>query len=219
MTDAKHQGDVARALVAKFIDDSRDGVTRSLGSLVDFSWALASLELVGEFEQDFKDVIAQIVQQQPPQNRVPLMKLFDVFCALELEHKALGVSVPAVWKAACDDADRFEMEKLESSRLHNEIVMRFDHLRGMANGMRWQLRMLRNQPAGPYRVDMLDEESKIVLDVETISWPVSRRMKHEFLAGLGFKPLRIDYWEWRRARNEEDQNLFLEREVTRALQP
>ena len=28
----------------------------------------------------------------------------------------------------------------------------------------------------------------------------------------------LQYWEWRRARTEEDQNLFLEREVTRALE-
>jgi len=217
MTDAKHQGDVARALVAKFIDDSRDGVTRSLGSLVDFSWALASLELVGEFEQDFKDVIAQIVQQQPPQNRVPLMKLFDVFCALELEHKALRVEVPAVWKNACDEADRFEMEKLESSRLHNEVVMRFDQLRGTASGTRWQLRMQRNQQCGPYRVDMLDEDTRVALDLEIISWPTARHMKHRLLKGLGYRPVRLEYWDWRRTRSEEDQNTFLEREVCRAL--
>eukprot|EP00425_Heterocapsa_triquetra_P018424 CAMPEP_0195128094 /NCGR_PEP_ID=MMETSP0448-20130528/138450_1 /TAXON_ID=66468 /ORGANISM="Heterocapsa triquestra, Strain CCMP 448" /LENGTH=49 /DNA_ID= /DNA_START= /DNA_END= /DNA_ORIENTATION= len=49
--------------------------------------------------------------------------------------------------------------------------MRFDHLRGTANGTRWQLRMQRNQQCGPYRVDMLDEDTKIALDVETISWP------------------------------------------------
>mmetsp|Transcript_129369 Transcript_129369/g.258287 ORF Transcript_129369/g.258287 Transcript_129369/m.258287 type:complete len:584 (-) Transcript_129369:37-1788(-) len=218
MANALHQLDFARTLVEKYVGDG-PFKGRTLGSLADFCWALCNLGLVDEYSQEFKAAIEEIFDRSPPQNRVPLIKLFDVLGALELEHKGLSIPVPAIWKAACDDADRFEMEKLESSRLHNEIIMRFDHLRGMANGMRWQLRMLRNQPTGPYRVDMLDEDSKIVLDVETISWPVSRRMKHEFLRGLGFKPLRIDYWEWRRARSEEDQNLFLEREVTRVLQP
>merc|ERR1719400_1074394 len=128
-----------------------------------------------------KAALDEVFDRTPPQNRVPLQKLFDVICALDLEHQAHGVSVPAVWKAACDDADRFEMDKLDNSRLHNEVVMRFDHLRGMAKGLRWQLRMKRNQQCGLYRADMLDEETKIVLDVETIVWPCSRRMKHRLL--------------------------------------
>merc|ERR1712060_1022463 len=101
----------------------------------------------------------------------------DVICALDLEYQSLGVTVPQLWKAACDDADRFEMDKLESSRLHNEIVMRFDHLRGVTKGLRWQLRMQRNKQCGPYRVDMLDEDTNIALDIETIIWPCNRTMK------------------------------------------
>merc|ERR1712113_511790 len=136
-----------------------------------------------------------IFERFPPQNRVPLVKLFDVICALDLEYQSLGVTVPQLWKAACDEADRFEMDKLESSRLHNEIVMRFDNLRGIASGTRWQLRMQRNQQCGPYRVDMLDEASKVALDVEIISWPTSRRMKHRLLCTLGYRPVRLEYWE------------------------
>merc|ERR1712060_781769 len=114
----------------------------------------------------------------------------DVICALDLEYQSLGVTVPQLWKAACDDADRYEMDRLETSRLHNEIVMRFDHLRGKANGVKWQLHMQRNQPCGPYRVDMFDEDTKIALDLEIISWPVSRHLKHRLLEILGFHPLR-----------------------------
>merc|ERR1719382_1064339 len=160
----------------------------------------------------------EIFDRPTPQNRVPLIKLFDVLCAVELEHKKLKLSVPAAWRAACDDADRFEMDRLEGSRLHNEIVTRFDHLRGRAGGVRWQLRMQRNQQCGPYRVDMLDEDTRVALDVEIVSWPTSRHMKHRLLAGLGFRTLRLDYWEWRRARTEDDQNTFLEREVCAVLE-
>lgn len=215
MTDARHQLDVARGLFSSYFDAPPQG--KSLNSMVNVCWALCSLELVPEFKKEFAATLDQIFERQAPQNRIPLTKLFDVVCCIDLEHKALGVTVPAAWKAACDDADRFEMDRLESSRLHNEIVMRFDNLRGNANGMKWQLRMQRNQPCGPYRVDMLDEDTKVVLDVEIISWPTSRRLKHRLLQDLGYKPLRLDYWEWRRARSEEDQNTFLEREVSRLL--
>lgn len=218
MVDARHQVDFARELVDKYVALGESGPRRSLGSLIDFAWSLCSLELVDEFEKDFKAVVEEIVDRPAPQNRVPLTKFFDVICALEIEHKGLKLNIPPTWRAACDDADRFEMEKLDSSRLHNEIVMRFDHLRGIANGTRWQLRMQRNLPAGPYRMDMMDEDTKICLDIETVSWPTSRKMKHRLLSSQGFQPLRIEYWEWRRARTEEDQNIFLEREVVQMME-
>lgn len=218
MVDARHQLELARTLMAQYLDSPRAVKSKSLSSLVDVAWSLCALGLLEELSDDFKAVMDEVFDRSPPQNRVPLLKLFDVLCAVEVEHQGLGVVVPAVWKAACDDADRFEMDKLEPSRLHNEIVMRFDHLRGVANGLRWQLRMQRNQQCGPYRVDMLDEDTKIALDVETIIWPCSRAQKHRVLSGLGFRPLRLEYWEWRRARTEEDQNAFLEREVSRLLE-
>lgn len=218
MVDARHQVDLVRSLVGQYVALGETGPSRSLGSLIDFSWGLCALELIDEFEAEFQAIMAEIFDRPTPQNRVPLVKLFDVICALEVEHKKLKLNVPAAWRAACDDADRFEMDRLESSRLHNEIVMRFDHLRGMANGTRWKLRMLRNQQCGPCRVDMLDEESKIAIDVEIVSWPTSRKLKHRLLRDLGFQPLRLEYWDWRRARTEEDQNVYLEREICQLLE-
>lgn len=218
MVDARHQLELGRTLVAQYFDSPSAVKSKSLSSLIDVAWSLCSLGLIEEFSDDFKALLEEVFDRSPPQNRVPLLKLFDVLCALELEYKHLGVAVPQIWKAACDDADRFEMDKLESSRLHNEIVMRFDHLRGVTKGLRWQLRMQRSQQCGPYRVDMLDEDTKIALDIETIIWPCNRTMKHRLISNLGFKPIRLEYWEWRRARSEEDQNVFLEREVNRLLE-
>lgn len=58
--------------------------------------------------------------------------------------------------------------------------MRFDNLRIATNGMRWKLQMVRNAQCGPYRVDMLDEESKTALDLEIISWPTARHLAFQF---------------------------------------
>jgi len=215
MTEAHHQADLVRDLVARFAADESP---KTLTALADVAWALCALDMVRELEDDFKNILNQIFEMQPPQNRVPLMKMFDVICALELEYKDVSVSIPAIWKAASDDADRYEMDRLEPSRLHNEIVTRLDHLSGMANGVKWSLRMQRNHGCGPFRVDMMDEETKLVLDVEIISWPTSRKLKHRLAKGLGYKPLLLEYWEWRRARTEEDQAAFLEREIVRVLE-
>ncbi|CAE7765309.1 unnamed protein product, partial [Symbiodinium sp. CCMP2592] len=218
MVNARHQLDLARTLVKQYADSPGGVQPMSGGSLIDVAWALVALDLAREFDAELKAVLEETFSRNPPQNRVPLTKLFDVICALELEYKDLGITVPNTWKAACADADRFEMERLESARLHNEVVMRFDHLRGATNGMRWQLRMQRNQACGPYRVDLFDEDTKTALDLEIISWPTARHLKHRLLEGLGFRVLALQYWDWRRARTEEDQNLFLEREVNRVLE-
>jgi len=218
MVDARHHGEFICSLIGRYIALGSEGPKRSLNSLADFAWSLCALELVGDFKDDFKAVMGEIFDRSPPQNRVPLVKLFDVINTVALEHKKLKLEVPKAWVAACDDADRFEMDRLEASRLHNEIVMRFDSLKGMANGTRWQLRMLRNQPCGPYRVDLFDEESKVALDVEIISWPSSRKLKHRLLSNLGFLPLRIEYWEWRQARTEEEQVKYLEAAVNQLLE-
>lgn len=218
MVHATHQADFSRSLVDQYMSGSQDLSRVALGSLVDFAWSLQSLELAGEFSTEFTAVLAEIFGRSPPQNRLPLMKLYDVICGLELQYQSLGVQVPPSWRAACDEADRYEMDRLESSRLHNEIVMRFDHLRGMANGTRWALRMQTGCTCGPYRVDLLDEDTKVCMDVEMISWPFARHAKHRRLEELGYKPIRLDYWAWRRARTEEDQHSFLQREVVNVLQ-
>eukprot|EP00933_Yihiella_yeosuensis_P070882 TRINITY_DN79046_c0_g1_i1.p1 TRINITY_DN79046_c0_g1~~TRINITY_DN79046_c0_g1_i1.p1 ORF type:complete len:575 (-),score=99.25 TRINITY_DN79046_c0_g1_i1:180-1904(-) len=218
MVNARHQLDLARDLIDQYVNSPGGVPGMSGGSLIDFAWSLCALDLVKEHKKEFQAVMAEIFERSPPQNRVPLMKLFDVINALELEYKDLGISVPKPWQAACDDADRFEMDRLESSRLHNEIVMRFDHLRGSAEGMKWQLRMQRNQPCGPFRVDMIDEDTKIALDIDIISWPITRHLKHRLLENQGYRMLCLEYWDWRRARTEEDQNIFLEREINRLLE-
>eukprot|EP00434_Breviolum_minutum_P024524 symbB.v1.2.021663.t1/scaffold1886.1/size97136/2 len=213
MVNAKHQLDKARSLAAQYVD-SLGGIPKmSGGSLIDYAWALVALDLVREFEADFVAAMSETFNRTPPQNRIPLLKLFDVLCALELEYKDLKVQVPSSWKNACDDADRYEMDRLESSRLHNEVMMRFDQLRGSSKGVRWKLQMQRNSSCGPYRVDMLDQDTKIAVDLEIVSWPTARHLKHRLLEAQGYRMVNLQYWDWRRARTEEDQNLFLEREV------
>ena len=218
MVDARHQLETAKSLVASFIGDKHSFAQKSTNSLIDFAWALLALDLVSaDLSKDFTAVLNEIFERETPQNREALLKMFDVFCTLELEHQYLGITIPANWKNACTDADRMEMDRLESSKLHNEVMMRFDKLRGSSNGMKWQLMMTRNEACGPFRVDMLDKDTKIALDLEIISWPTQKHLKHRLLERQGYRMVNLQYWDWRQARTEEDQNLFLEAAVTNAL--
>eukprot|EP00929_Paragymnodinium_shiwhaense_P088352 TRINITY_DN48658_c0_g1_i1.p1 TRINITY_DN48658_c0_g1~~TRINITY_DN48658_c0_g1_i1.p1 ORF type:complete len:582 (-),score=133.76 TRINITY_DN48658_c0_g1_i1:13-1758(-) len=215
MVDARNQLELCRTLVAEYAQV--EGVHKTLTSVADFSWALCSLELADEFQGELSEALRQIFAQKPPRNRVPLMKLFDVITALDTELKSLGIKVPQEWRAACEEADAFEMEKMEAARLHSEVMLRFDEMAKLGAGLKFQLKMERNRQCGPYRVDMFDEGSNLAVDLEVVSWPTSRRLKHRILQGLGYKTLRLDYWDWRRTRTEDDQNTFLQRQVSQAL--
>eukprot|EP00929_Paragymnodinium_shiwhaense_P098842 TRINITY_DN60358_c0_g1_i1.p1 TRINITY_DN60358_c0_g1~~TRINITY_DN60358_c0_g1_i1.p1 ORF type:complete len:542 (-),score=154.55 TRINITY_DN60358_c0_g1_i1:106-1731(-) len=213
MVDARQQGKALKQLVDHFMRLHTE--KKSLTAAVDFSWAMFSLEMHNKHKKELKEVLTWILSSgPPPQSRALLVKLFDVLCALEIKAKSFKIEVPKDWYAACEDANRMDMDKLESSVMHSEVVSRFDNLSGQVNGQRWQLRMLQNQQCGKYRVDMLDEESKVVLDIETIRWPVSRKMKHRHLQdNMGYKPIRLDYWQWRLLQSEEEQNSYLREAV------
>ncbi|CAK9018983.1 unnamed protein product [Durusdinium trenchii] len=218
MVKATHQLETCRTLAAQYVDSEGGIPQMSGGSLIDYAWSLAAMDLVEDFEKDFRAALEETFKRKVPQNRTPLMKFFDVICALDLEYQHLKIQVPSTWRAACDEADRFEMDRLESSRLHNEVMMRFDQLQGSSKGLKWRLKMQRNGVCTPYRVDMLDEKLGIALDLEIISWPTARHLKHRLLEGKGYRMVKLEYWDWRRARSEEDQSVLLEREVTKALE-
>ena len=59
---------------------------------------------------------------------------------------------------------------------------------------------------------------RLAIDLEIVSWPTARHVKHRLLEAQGYRMVNLQYWDWRRARTEEDQNLFLEREVTQVLE-
>lgn len=219
MVNARNHIETAQEPASRYAEAGRMGFqNRSTNSLIDFVWALAALDLVGQFQEHFTGALGEVFERNTPQNREPLLKLFDICCALEMDYADLDIKVPAPWKAACEDCDKMEMDRLENSKLHNEVMMRFNQLRASTKGMKWELQMQRNAGCGPYRVDMFDEDTKIAVDLDIVSWPTSRHMKHRLLQRDGYRMLNLQYWHWRQARTEEDQNLFLEAAVTRALE-
>eukprot|EP00971_Amphidinium_carterae_P180352 3577146-Amphidinium_carterae.1 len=97
MLEAHQHADLVRDLVARFRDEEGP---RTLTALADVAWTLCSLDMVRELNEDFQQIMEDVFSKPPPQNRVPLVKIFDVLCALELEYKDVSVTVPATWKAA-----------------------------------------------------------------------------------------------------------------------
>ena len=70
---------------------------------------------------------------------------------------------------------------------------------------------------GPFRADLSDERTGIVVDIDAPNRPVNRYVKHRILESLGFKPVSISYWRWRQCKSDEDQMDFLDRLMTGLL--
>ena len=66
---------------------------------------------------------------------------FPFMRILLYEHRHIFDGDFPILLVLCGAEDRYEMDRLESSRLHNEVMMRFDQLRGSSNGVRWKLQM------------------------------------------------------------------------------
>ncbi|PFH37179.1 hypothetical protein BESB_036370 [Besnoitia besnoiti] len=128
----------------------------------------------------------------------------EIIHALELEKASPRVDVPPNWRAMVDQANREEQARLEYSGLQNELTLVLDSLRG-----KFQLQIQKNQPAGPYNVQFLDDETKICLEIDYPCCRTPHIIKGRHLKQLGYRYLLVDCWQWRRLRSEAEQTVFL----------
>ncbi|CBZ54664.1 conserved hypothetical protein [Neospora caninum Liverpool] len=128
----------------------------------------------------------------------------EVIHALDLEKASPSVDVPPQWRAMVDQANREEQARLEHSGLQNELTLVLDSLRG-----KFQLQIQKNQQAGPYNVQFLDDETKICIEIDYPCCRTPHIIKARHLKQLGYHYLLVDCWQWRRLRSEAEQTVFL----------
>merc|ERR1711874_378890 len=93
------------------------------------------------------------------------------------------------------------------SPMHKSLQRLFDCSRasGETRSSQISLSLRSGLHAGPFPVDFLDVATGVVVDVEYISWPVALKLRHRMLRKIGYIPIRLDYWEFRRARSDTDR--------------
>ncbi|EER15556.1 hypothetical protein Pmar_PMAR016241 [Perkinsus marinus ATCC 50983] len=137
-----------------------------LSSLVDMAWGMCACQAA---QSDLlQDIAGEIYGCQPPRNRDILAKMIEVDRALVLEGK--GVEAPEAWQLAFAEAQRMEIERSEKSRLHFEVLDALEALKG-ARGLDVRLNIVRNKKIGGYVVDFFDEETKLVIEIDTLKKP------------------------------------------------
>ncbi|CAE8603160.1 unnamed protein product, partial [Polarella glacialis] len=130
-----------------------------------------------------------------------LIKLHDVVAHLQVHDPKAAKVVPALWREAASQAARLEAERLGASPVHKQVQAIVQRL-GVNSSC---------CTAGAFTVDFLDEESRLVLDIELVSWPVTCRVRHDVLRQIGYKPARLEYWDWKALRSSGDREAFLVR--------
>ena len=173
-----------------------DAAVRQLHGLsseasVDAAWGLCRLERDSEALK-----LAQEVLDRPPcKSRAALQAMLEICIHLKL-------TPGAAWRAAMDETDKIEQERLENSKLHADVLLVLEKV----TCRKWA----RNLRVGEhYRVDFYDAASKTVVDLDTLNRPVNRALKHMQFKSDGFNAVAIDYWRFRASsRTVEDQQKF-----------
>jgi len=223
MTDVKSHTTLARLLVVQY-GEGRHPKLRAAD--VDAAWALCALGLAKRYKKVMDDILMRVFDRSPPQNFPLLLKLYDVVCAADLEHFVYDADIPSVWRTAVTEAAKSDMHHLTASRHEGS------HSHGIRTCLEslhedtdcvWedvtvpQLQMKQNVLIGPVRVELLDEVTHLVVDTELAGSPVTRRVRHQLVKLLGYKPFRVESWDWQQAGSEADRRTFLARHVRLAL--
>jgi len=192
--------------------------TQSLhvGHLCDAAWALAARPIGSSSE--LAAVCSAAFEQKPSQQRAPLLRMSEAVAALELEYPDVEVSLPGPWRTILEDVQRMDQDRLETAGMHRAILDSLDRFTPSPS-FPYEIQFTRNAVAGRYRVEFLDEKNGLCLEVDTLNRVVPPHMKVRHLklqtaTNQKFKyyyPAVINYWNWRRIRDPEDQELTIKR--------
>ncbi|KAF8820049.1 hypothetical protein IE077_003641 [Cardiosporidium cionae] len=138
------------------------------------------------------------------EHREILARLVEVVHTVEIELPEYAMAVPPAWRAAMEEFEHAQMTRSETSRMLKELLLVLDSL-----PLKTKLHFQTNQQAGPYRVDLLDANSKICLSIDWISRVTLPDLQHRNLSKLGYQAIPISFWLWRRLRTEDEQRKFL----------
>lgn len=204
---AKNSDEIASQLVKGYFTARGE---KTLKGHSEVAWAICYFNLQN-CRSELETCLKFIYAQNRTSNLTILRLLSEVVVAVKQSDFSkppmdpVVTTTPPIWTAGMADAVLKEQEKTDSSRLYAEVMVELDQMRGAS-----KLVMQRNQAVGPYIVDFLEESSKIVLDIDTLSRSQPKGLKHRHLEQLGYKPAVLNYWQWRRCRTDADKSLLLQ---------
>ena len=146
--------------------------------------------------------------------------MLEVTNSVNLEYPGLISKeiITPQWRSAMDAAEKFELARFESARLHSEILALTESIKPDGDLIKDKITIQRAlQVGGMYRCDLVDESKRLVIDINTLARPTTLAMKHRHLAGEGYAVVGLNYWEIRKFKNFDEQQMFLHEKIKRAV--
>lgn len=185
----------------------------SVTSMMDAAWALAVLDETDQYASVFKRISDRIFSIPPPSNRQLLLKALELIPAVYDEKNS-----QSQWKAATKEAEKLEMNRFDSARLHSEVL-------SLIESITWpnhKITLQRNVEVGGglFRVDFFSEALNLVIDIDTLSRPTTLVLKHRLLAQrAGIKTVALGYWDLRRMKTFEEQQTWIKAKILKEIGP
>ncbi|EAA20374.1 hypothetical protein [Plasmodium yoelii yoelii] len=108
------------------------------------------------------------------------------------------------WLNTMNDFLRIDHEKLQALKTFHEVQ---NVLNSVAPN--FKLNFVPLQITNSYSVDFIENEKKIIIDLDTIVRHTSFQIKHKYFENLGYKTAKIHFWKWRKCRSEKEQQNYL----------
>ncbi|CAL1173786.1 unnamed protein product, partial [Cladocopium goreaui] len=169
-----------KVLAAQYVGAGNSDVL----SDIDVAWALAVLGL----DRYFPAMVERIAEMGMVEKRSSLVKLHDVLC--HVAHQRPEFPLPSELRRAARDAAAAEAQRLASSQMRSKVLTVCHRLVPPQTPQRTM--------AGPFQVDFVDERSKLVVDLDLVSWPMTRKLRHQILGDQGYTTVALPYWEVKR---------------------
>uniref|UniRef100_A0A7S1AS47 RAP domain-containing protein n=1 Tax=Noctiluca scintillans TaxID=2966 RepID=A0A7S1AS47_NOCSC len=181
---------------------------------IDFVWSLCSLEIACKYRRPLSVAMSRLFSRPPSScGATELLKLHDVICSIRLSEPLSNITIPGVWREACAGVSRREAERFARSDMLNDVQRSLARTAPYSTRPR-QLR--RHCMVGPFLVDFFDEASRLVVDVDLVQHPTTKRLRHAVLTHLGYQTLCLEYWDWRDMSSSEDKVSYLTWRLSKA---
>ncbi|KAI4840941.1 heptatricopeptide repeat and RAP domain-containing protein [Plasmodium brasilianum] len=157
-------------------------------------------------KEKFENLISLLFSRNVPKSLTLIAKIREpiYFLSADSTFKFDLNNISPSWLNAMNDFLRIDHEKLQALKTFHEVQNVLNII-----APNFKLNFVPLQITHSYSVDFIENEKKIVIDLDTIVRHTSFQIKHKYFENLGYKTAKIHFWKWRKCRSEKEQQNYL----------
>ncbi|SBT70252.1 RAP protein, putative [Plasmodium malariae] len=157
-------------------------------------------------KEKFENLISLLFSRNVPKSLTLIAKIREpiYFLSADSTFKFDLNNISPSWLNAMNDFLRIDHEKLQALKTFHEVQNVLNII-----APNFKLNFVPLQITHSYSVDFIENDKKIVIDLDTIVRHTSFQIKHKYFENLGYKTAKIHFWKWRKCRSEKEQQNYL----------